>query len=367
MTSTVLVRVLDADRPLEDRTCRLLRLRDGRQAAVWRGLAYPLRDDGAIDVAGPGIAPAECLPPARDVGTTEQSLRWGIVEGAEEAWILLAGTVTDRDGAASHLRGAGLAVLRSGAWLGDPVDGFAADWFVRIARPPGGGELRRLIEGVLGHPFGVPQAVSEASEGLRQRLVRSELERLRTEAVALRGEVARLRADAGSAAELVARIATLEAALDDANRELAKERATPAAVVSTASPAVEAPASAQASPRLARRLQDEVAAVLETLLPGMQLLRDSLVVASGEFRDRSGFYRALRELSQGGPRLPPAWKKLRGMDDWWERHVSNGEDDAGRVYARASRGGLQWSVLLSHKGDQERDLVWLRRTICHEA
>ena len=362
MNSTVLVRVLDADRPLEDRTCRLVRLRDGRQAAVWRGLAYPLRDDGAIDVAVPGVAPAECLPSAGDVGSTPQLLRWGVVEGADEAWVLLAGSVTDRDGAASQLRASGLAVLRSGAWLGDPIDGFAADWFVRIARPPSGGELRPLIERALGHPFDVPQAASEASEGLRHRLVRSEFERLRTEAVALRGEVTRLRANAGSASELAARIAALEAALNDATRDLEIARASPVAMVSTPMPVAEAPAAVQSSPRLARRLQNEVAAVLDTLLPGVLLLRDSLVVASGEYRDRSGFYRALRELCQGGPRLPPAWKKLRGVDDWWERHVSNGEDDAGRVYARAGRGGSQWSVLLSHKGEQERDVVWLRRT-----
>lgn len=101
--------------------------------------------------------------------------------------------------------------------------------------------------------------------------------------------------------------------------------------------------------------------MLHVLLPGIRLLRDSLIVASVEFRDRSGFCRALRELAQAGARLPPAWKKLRGAQQWWERHVSSGEDDAGRAYARALPGGAGWEVLLSDKGSQDRDLAWLRK------
>jgi hypothetical protein len=95
--------------------------------------------------------------------------------------------------------------------------------------------------------------------------------------------------------------------------------------------------------------------------PLRRLLRDSLTVASVEFRDRTAFYRALRELAEGGARLPPAWKKVRGAEEWWERHVSTGEDDSGRAYARALPGGAGWDVLLSDKGSQDRDMVWLRK------
>ena len=36
------------------------------------------------------------------------------------------------------------------------------------------------------------------------------------------------------------------------------------------------------------------------------------------------------------------------------------EDDAGRIYVRASRGGSTWEALLSHKAEQDRDIAWLR-------
>jgi hypothetical protein len=82
-----------------------------------------------------------------------------------------------------------------------------------------------------------------------------------------------------------------------------------------------------------------------------------VTVLTGEFADRGGLYRSLIELDSGA--LGRAWKKLHGAPGWWERHVSNGQDDSGRIYAR--RGEGSWEVLISHKSQQARDITWLER------
>jgi hypothetical protein len=355
VSTTATIHVLDGGRPFEDRVCRILRLRDGRPAAVWRGRAFPLTDGHTIDISAPGVPPAECLPAEAPIGHQGQGPRWGLVEGTEEAWVLIAGSVAERDWVASHLRQAGLAVLRSGAWLGESADGLEPDWFVRIVRPIAGGPLSSLLENILGPRVSVQPGDGETTEDLRRRLVKSELDRVRLEAAALRIEVERLKTGAGDAAALVSRVAALEADLAQAHERLTAQPPAPIP------PPVDASPPAQTAPRLTRRIQEEVATALATLLPGVRLLRDSLTVASVEFRDRTAFYRALRELTEGGPRLPPTWKKVRGAEEWWERHVSTGEDDSGRAYARAAPGGAGWDVLLSDKGNQDRDMSWLRK------
>src|SRR5579871_3051781 len=57
------------------------------------------------------------------------------IHGGAEAYVLLTGPFAVRDEAAASLRGTGVTVLRAGRYLGDPVDGFAADWFIRLERP----------------------------------------------------------------------------------------------------------------------------------------------------------------------------------------------------------------------------------------
>jgi hypothetical protein len=86
-------------------------------------------------------------------------------------------------------------------------------------------------------------------------------------------------------------------------------------------------------------------------------MRDSLTVLSGEFSDRRGFYRAVSELKS--EMRDPKWKKIRGAMGWWERHVSDGQDDSGRIYACLARD--RWHLLVSHKSQQARDIDWLSR------
>jgi len=100
---------------------------------------------------------------------------------------------------------------------------------------------------------------------------------------------------------------------------------------------------------------------LITALRDVPLVRDSVIVIAAEFSNRRALYRGLVELRSVNGRLPPTWKKLKGLDDWWERHISDGQDDAGRVYARLANSERVWDVLISHKSEQSRDIAWLAR------
>jgi len=111
--------------------------------------------------------------------------------------------------------------------------------------------------------------------------------------------------------------------------------------------------------RAAVRLQDEITALLATIRPDLRFLRDSLTVLAGEFADRRGAYRAVLEL--GFDALGRGWKRIHGASGWWERHVSNGQDDSGRIYAQRANGS--WHLLISHKSEQARDIAWLARQV----
>jgi len=150
--------------------------------------------------------------------------------------------------------------------------------------------------------------------------------------------------------ELVALQANLEA--ERARREEAEKLAADALA------AVQQP---RAIPSPARKLKDEIETVLASLLPRIDLQKDTLVFVSSELSDRTSLYRALAELNLGQERMPIRWKKVQGATGWWERHVSSGHDDAGRIYARLDSSTRRWQVLVSHKGDQSRDINWLVR------
>jgi hypothetical protein len=139
--------------------------------------------------------------------------------------------------------------------------------------------------------------------------------------------------------------AIAEEALAVAYAELEKARSAPAV-------------ARQAPPRT--RLQDEIADLLGCLLPNLNLLRDSLTVAASEYASRKALYRSLAELASTDGRLPPNWKAVQGASRWWERHVSDGQDNTGRLYAQYGSETRQWHVLISDKAEQPRDMAWLR-------
>ncbi|MEW5965352.1 MAG: hypothetical protein AB1749_17575 [Pseudomonadota bacterium] len=102
-----------------------------------------------------------------------------------------------------------------------------------------------------------------------------------------------------------------------------------------------------------------VQTVIAILLPHVHLLRDSLLVAAVEYRDRNSLYRALAQLDPSEGRPPKTWKKLADLK-YWERHVSDGASDAGRVYAWLDTNARVFRVLVSNKSEQTRDIAWLR-------
>ena len=363
MGATVLVTVRAGADVLDTRQCRSVVLPDGSPGAVWRGLAYPLRSDDRIEVTDPAVLPSACVQPQAGGVANAHAL----LEGVEDAWLVVAGSVIDRDLVAARLKAGGITVLRTGQWLGDPVEGVAADWFVRFVRPMGAEPVAAVVATLIGAPAAAPAG----SDALRLRLIDTALESFRAREACLQRELERAKMAASvPAASLELEVAALRDALAAerglrGGAEMALEEAK--TVLQSTQTAMEAlRATPRPTPTMQlsggrRRIADEIETALSSLLPGVRLLRDALTVISAEFRERGGLYRALAELQPPPVRLPPSWKKVQAVDHWWERHVSTGDDDAGRAYARWDLADRHWVVLVSHKSEQSRDIAWLRR------
>jgi hypothetical protein len=338
----------------ETRDCAPVRLPDGREGAIWRGLAYPLKNpDNHIDINGEGYPPSECTN--GKVGTEPVPTNFALIDGAEEAYVLLSGAVISRETAAEALKAAGYDVIRTGRYLGDPVEGLDADWFIRISKLEVANEsLPALLAEILpGQKFA--DYNNEASGEYRARLIAAELAAAKARESALRAEVARLKLELTGVGQTQTEIEELKAAIE-LERGLRQE--ADLAALAAAQLANEGRVDRPVAPP--GKIRHEIGVVFETLLPSIRLVRDSLVVISAEFSNRRALYRGLAELRVVNGRLPPTWKKLKGLDSWWERHMSDGQDDAGRAYARQGDGGV-WEVLVSHKGEQSRDIGWLAR------
>ena len=348
---------------LETRRCRTMLMPDGRTGVVWRGLVYPVRDGNHIDADGEALPPAACVG-----GTKPQSggADFASIHGDDEAYVLLSGPAAMRDEAAANLRAAGVAVLRAGRYLGDPIDGFSADWFIRFEKPTSDEAIDDLLARVLGRRRAQAEIEPETATEARIRLLRDELARARGRESALRKELAEMRA--------ATRPANDKDAADTLPGELAEEqrlrqeaevaRATAEAALEAARAELELAHAAPIAPRQApprTRLRDEIADVLGSLLPNLSLLRDSLTVAASEYASRKALYRSLAELASVDGRLPPNWKPVQGATGWWERHVSDGQANTGRLYALHVEEARRWDVLISDKAEQPRDMAWLQK------
>lgn len=175
----------------ETRECALVRLPDGREGAIWRGLAYPLElPDHRIEMGGEAFPPGDCVH--RDPSIRAPQANFAVIEGVEEAYVLLSGPSLSCETAAGALKASGYNVLRTGRYLGDPVDGLEADWFIRITKPKNEREsLSVLLTEVL-----AGQAMAVHSHDTfgkyRARLIAGELVSAKAREAALRAEVARL-------------------------------------------------------------------------------------------------------------------------------------------------------------------------------
>jgi hypothetical protein len=350
----MMISVFDGLQLLEVQESRIVMLPDGRKGATWRGLAYPLLSPGdQIDVNGEAVPPNRCTHDANASGTPFE-----VIDGAAEAYLVLAGNASACERSAVALRDAGFRVLRTGRYLGEPIVGVGGDWFVRFAKRSDlmdTESLRSELAKILGLPKANSAAVEHSSAETRSRLIAAELLAAKAREAGLRAEIARLRSNSAIGEDLKIKAELLREALDEERRlrEAAEFAVAEATSVQIPSP----PPRAIPSPKLS----DEIQMIVGVLLPRTNLLRDSLTVVATEFANRRALYRALAELQGHYDRLPSSWKKLQGLDSWWERHVSNGQDDAGRAYARRIASEQKWDVLISHKGEQIRDLAWLAR------
>jgi len=353
----MLVAIYDNDELLEHRECREVRLPTGVPGAIWRGLAYPLSNSGSIQIDGVAFSPTQCAEPLSNAISSTQNghLSWAFIDGAEEAYVVLQGSVVAAESAAARLRDAGCEVRRHGRYLGEPVDGISADWFIRFVKPSSR-DLPQLLQKALGGDRQSSENESDGTLGLRCQLLARELESVKANRALLHSNISRLTI---KLAEVEGRSQTeidqLLQALDEERhkRELA-ESSTSAAVVTT--PEVAPPRAKQPS-----KLNDEVRSVMKALLPRIELMHDTMTFITTEMQTRTHLYRALSELNSTGDGMPASWKKLQGLQRWWERHVSTGQDDAGRIYARLDQATNRWLVLVSHKSDQNRDIAWLGR------
>ncbi|MBN9597773.1 MAG: hypothetical protein J0G36_20770 [Afipia sp.] len=350
----MMISIFSGEQLFEMRECPSVRLADGREAALWRGLAYPLSmPDCRIDITGEAFPALE-----HEIGKSVDSVSspFGIIEGVDEAYIVFSGSIATCESTATSLKGHGYEVIRTGRYLGDPIDGIVGDWFVRVSKPKGElTTLTSLLTKLLGNAR--PNAFDQNGVGeQRARLIAAELAATKAREATLRAELARSKLDLAEVGNAQVENEALRIALEEERRlrEEADSAALAAISVSEQPPAAR-PAFAPG------KLGSEIEVVFDALLPDIHLVRDSLIVIVAEFLNRKALYRALADLKWVNGRLPPAWKKLQGLENWWERHISNGQDDAGRIYARPPLNESRWEVLISHKGEQSRDIAWLDR------
>ena len=172
---------------VETRRCRTMLIPDGRTGAVWRGLVYPVHDGNYIESDGEALLPAACIGGTKP---PNGSADFASIHGDDEAYVLLSGPLAVRDEAAASLRAAAVTVLRAGRYLGDPVDGFAADWFIRFERPTSDEPIDDLLARILGRRRAQAEIEPETASEARLRLLRDELARARGREAALRNKLA---------------------------------------------------------------------------------------------------------------------------------------------------------------------------------
>jgi hypothetical protein len=331
MRSEIEVAVYEGKTLIQRCLCSSQELPDGRPGVIWRGVLYPLLPGKRIDVAA-----AERQEP--------WDQPFAVLPGEGATWVLIRGPASALTEARARLEATGIRMTRAGRWLGDPIDDVAFDWFLRFDEILDAGEITER----LGRDP-VDQYTAEA------RLIILEQHLIEMKA-ALAGLAEQLNNSASLPPEpphadqqqTNERDVILEKSLAKIRDLEAQLAALPQRSVAMRSPTV--------------RLQEELTSVLKALRPDITFLRDSMQVAVIEFHSRGVFYRMLHELPVAGGR-PDGWKALRGAERWWERHLSTGQDDSARAYARFDLAARQWEVLIGWKGEQARDISWIKQKI----
>lgn len=346
MTTTREIRVLREGSELARQALALFRMPDGAEAAKWGGLVFPLRAGDAIDVSDRGLPPAHCR-----LWEDEAPAVAIIAErSSSDSYVFIEGSARVCQTAVKQLMDAGCQVLRSGPNL----SGGAADWFIRLGAMPEGiaAKLPGLLKGVASSP------PSEVEAPLRERLLVQALTASQANRMRLQTELAEARKVAEATSARAQDREALLSSLDAMAARLAEAEAEAGGLRSRleAEPVV-APVVAPKP----NRLEVELGIAATALLPRIDFVRNSLRFISVELPERDVLWKALAALDRQERGLPPAWKSLAGHSGWWERHFSTGQDNQGRIYARAAGTPSRWQVLVSHKQDQPLDLRWIAR------
>src|SRR5882762_4513098 len=102
----MMISIFNGPQLFETRECAIVRLPDGREGAIWRGLAYPLDiPNNRIDMGGEAFPPGDCAH--RDASIRVPQTNFAVIEGIEEAYILLSGPSLSCETAAGALKGSG--------------------------------------------------------------------------------------------------------------------------------------------------------------------------------------------------------------------------------------------------------------------
>src|ERR1700694_1009590 len=105
-STIMMISIFNSSQLFETRECALVRLPDGRDGAIWRGLAYPLElPDHRIEMGGEAFPPGDWLH--RDASIRAPQTKFAVIEGVEEAYVLLSGPSLSCETAAGALKASG--------------------------------------------------------------------------------------------------------------------------------------------------------------------------------------------------------------------------------------------------------------------
>ena len=324
------VQIVDGPDAIHSWRCNMTTMPDGSAGALLRGVAYKLQAGNVIDVAATAEQAVEELSGSlgRHAIISEEYATWILIQGMAEAL-----AETER-----LIAACGLVVVRTGRWLGNDVDGVGFDWFLRCDQS--------LDPAVVSRALGSSRS-GRLHEDAESRAARLELQHLELSARLLEAEAQVGRA-LKAEKDRISPTQAFEGHLEEAM----------ALIGELQSEIADLRGRRPVAPPQAPRLIKEMETALSNLRPDVVLLRDTVSTAAIEFDSRINFYRSLHELPPDGSR-PDGWKMIRGLDRWWERHVSTGRDDTGRAYARFDTVTRRWSLLLGWKAEQKRDIDWL--------
>lgn len=321
-------------------TLDLWLLPDGRRGAWYRGLVFPLSDNGSIDVADVGFPPADCAPLAEP-----GSFRGAVVHSdGGDSYLLVSGTANDLQQELARLTAAGVRVLRHGPNLSPQP----ADWFIRCE-----GRVDPSLLADTGADAGTDVAMraplDAPSESVLIRL------RLMTEALtASEASRQRLQELLDKAKAASSHDSEEQRLLEEALAELALEREERQRAEDALRAALDQPKTAPA-PRQVKVTQ-ELEIVVATLLPRLDFMPGSLEFMATELPTRKFALERLAQVERTTTGWPPGWKRIKAHASWWECHFGTGQDDQGRIYASPAAEGPRVPVLVSHKQEQARDM-----------